>query len=302
MRLDSPLRYPGGKASLADFLARTIVLNALSGCSYFEPFAGGAGAALRLLGDGIVSELYLNDADPRITAFWQAVLHEPDRFADAIRSVPVNVEEWKRQQNICRRADTSMPFELGFSTFYLNRCNRSGILFGSAPIGGYAQAGKWKMNVRFYRKSLAARIRAVARKREYIHVTNMDAREFLVKQLPRGRERKRVFAYLDPPYYLNGNRLYLNFYEDQDHRKLSRYLQRQSMLHWVMSYDDAPFIRDLYATSTISHLSLQHSLQQKKQEQELLIAPSHVRIPDPVVPIERREEISMFAQGGGFDE
>ena len=154
------------------------------------------------------------------------------------------------------------------------------------------------MDVRFYRKSLAERVRAVARKREHIHVTNMDAREFLVKQLPRGRERKRVFTYLDPPYYSNGNRLYLNFYEDWDHRKLSRYLQRQGTLHWAMSYDDAPFIRDLYATCTISHLSLQHSLQQKKQVQELLIAPSHVRIPDPVAPIERREGIFTFAQGG----
>ena len=302
MRLNSPLRYPGGKASLATFLARTIVLNALSGCSYFEPFAGGAGAALRLLGDGVVSELHLNDVDPRISAFWQAVLHEPERFADAIRSVPVNMEEWKRQQRVYRRADTSTPFDLGFSTFYLNRCNRSGILFGSAPIGGYAQAGKWKMDVRFYRKSLAERVRAVARKREYIHVTNMDAREFLVKHLPRGRERKRVFTYLDPPYYSNGNRLYLNFYEDWDHRKLSRYLQRQGTLHWVMSYDDACFIRDLYTTCTISPLSLQHSLQQKKQAQELLIAPSHVRIPAPVVSIERRAGTSRSAQGGGFDE
>ena len=277
-------------------------MNTLSGCSYFEPFAGGAGAALRLLGDEVVSELHLNDVDPRITAFWQAVLHEPERFADAIMSVPVTMEEWKRQKNVCQHADTSTPFELGFATFYLNRCNRSGILFGSAPIGGNAQAGKWKIDVRFYRKSLAARVRAVARKREYIHVTNMDAREFLVKQLPRGRERKRVFAYLDPPYYLNGNRLYLNFYEDRDHRKLSRYLQRQGTLHWVMSYDDAPFIRDLYASCTISHLSLQHSLQQKKQAQELLIAPSHVWISNPVAPIERHEGISMFAQGGGFDE
>ena len=278
------------------------MLNDLSSCSYFEPFAGGAGAALRLLGDGVVSELHLNDVDPRITAFWQTVLHEPERFADAIMSVPVTLEEWKRQQNVCRHADTSTPFELGFATFYLNRCNRSGILFGSAPIGGYAQAGKWKMDARFYRKSLAARVRAVARKRENIHVTNMDAQEFLVKQLPRGRERKRVFAYLDPPYYLNGNRLYLNFYKDRDHRKLSRYLQRQGILYWVMSYDDAPFIRDLYATFTLSHLSLQHSLQQKKQARELLIAPSYVRIPDSVASIERREETSMFAQGGGFDE
>ena len=118
MRFDSPLRYPGGKASIAAFLARTIELNGLSGCSYLEPFAGGAGAALRLLRDGIVSELHLNDLDPRIIAFWRAVLDESERFADAVLAVPVNIEEWERQKQVYRLADQDKPFELGFATFY----------------------------------------------------------------------------------------------------------------------------------------------------------------------------------------
>ena len=97
MRYDSPLRYPGGKAKLAAFLSRTIALNDLTGCSYFEPYAGGAGAALRLLREGCVSELRLNDLDPRIAASWNAVLNETERFVEAILSVPLSVTEWKRQ-------------------------------------------------------------------------------------------------------------------------------------------------------------------------------------------------------------
>lgn len=279
MRLDSPLRYPGGKASLSDFLARTIAANGLVGCSYFEPFAGGGGAALRLLRDDVVSVLYLNDVDPCIAAFWEAVLHEPERFAEAILSVPLNIMEWKRQKIIYERADRRDLFALGFSTFYLNRCNRSGVLFGAAPIGGYAQAGDWRMDVRFNRERLAKRVRALGLQREQIHVSNMDARAFLIKYVPQGRQRTRVFVYLDPPYYSNGNRLYLNFYKDQDHRNLSRYIQRQTVLHWVMSYDDEKFIRDLYETSTVLRLPLQYSLQRKKRAQELLIAPAHVQLP-----------------------
>ena len=226
MRYDSPLRYPGGKASLADFLGRVIELNNLSGCSYFEPFAGGAGAALRLLRQNVVSELHLNDRDYRITAFWNAALNEPERFVDAILSVPVSIAEWKRQQRVYLSTDTSKPFDLGFSAFYLNRCNRSGVLSGAAPIGGYGQTGKWRIDARFYRENLAERVLAVSRKREQIHITNMDAITFLVKHLPRGHERKRVLAYLDPPYWSNGNRLYMNFYKDRDHKNLSRYIQR----------------------------------------------------------------------------
>ena len=294
MGYDSPLRYPGGKVSLAPFLTRTIELNDLSRCSYFEPYAGGAGAALRLLREGVVSELRLNDLDHRITAFWKAVLNEPQRFADAILSVPLSIAEWKRQRHICLTG-TSKPFELGFAAFYLNRCNRSGVLRGAAPIGGYSQAGEWTINARFNRENLAERIFAISRRRKQIHITNMDALDFLVEHLPCGRERKRVFAYLDPPYYSNGNRLYLNSYKSHDHKNLARYIQRQGTLKWVMSYDDTPFMREMYATCVISHFSLQYSLQRKQQARELLIAPSHVRLPASVASIDTHEDKAVSA-------
>ena len=256
---------------------RIIKLNNLTGCSYYEPFAGGAGVALRLLRENVVSEIYLNDLDPRITAFWWAVLNESERFAKAIMSVPLSTEEWRNQQQTCLRCDEDESFELGFAAFYLNRCNRSGVLIESAPIGGYAQAGKWRIDARFKRENLAERVRLIAQQRERIHVTKMDARSFLVKHLPRGLGRQRVFAYLDPPYYFNSNRLYLNSYDDRDHRNLARYMQRQRTLKWVMSYDDAHFIRGLYESCVISDFSLQYSLQRKRQARELLIAPRHVR-------------------------
>ncbi len=290
MRFNSPLRYPGGKASLAAFLARTIELNDLTGCSYFEPFAGGAGAALHLLRKDVVSDIHLNDLDPRIAAFWRSALDEPERFADTIRSIPVDIAEWERQQRICRQSDTSKLFELGFSAFYMNRCNRSGVLLGAAPIGGREQAGKWRINARFNRESLTKRILAIARRRGQIHITNMDAHAFLVKHLPRGRERKRVFAYLDPPYYSNGKRLYMNSYSSRDHKAFARYIRRQDSLTWVMSYDNELFIKNLYAKFVVSHYSLQYSLQRKQRTQELLIVPPHVQLPvDVAPPLETQE-------------
>ena len=94
----SPLRYPGGKGFISPYLQRVIDLNGLNGCAYYEPFAGGAGAALRLLVHGVVSEVHLNDLDVRIASFWQAVLNEPERFANTIMTVPLNVDEWHRQK------------------------------------------------------------------------------------------------------------------------------------------------------------------------------------------------------------
>ena len=48
MNLRTPLRYPGGKRKLADFMARLISSNGLNGCDYVEPYAGGAGLAIEL--------------------------------------------------------------------------------------------------------------------------------------------------------------------------------------------------------------------------------------------------------------
>lgn len=280
-KFDSPLRYPGGKAALAPFLAKTIAMNDLDGCAYYEPFAGGAGAALRLLREEAVSCVHINDLDPRIAAFWQAALGQSERFADAITSVKLNVQEWKRQREVYLRKDSSKPFELGFATFYLNRCNRAGILFGAAPIGGYEQAGKWTLSARFYRETLAKRVCDLGGRAAQIHVSNMDAGRFLVEKLPRGRDRTRVFAYLDPPYWEKGGRLYFSSYSPKDHKALARYMQRQKTLKWVMSYDNAEEIRQIYADSSISHLSVRYSLSRAGGEKELLIVPEHLQLPTP---------------------
>ena len=277
----SPLRYPGGKAALADFLADTIEFNGLAGCSYFEPFAGGAGAALRLLMGGVVSEVHLNDLDPRIFAFWKAALCEPDRFVDAIMAIPLTVAEWYRQREICRLASASQPFELGFATFFLNRCNRSGVISGAAPIGGYSQSGNWKIDARFNRIGLSKRIRDLAKHGDRIHVTGMDACEFLRARLPRSRQLRECFVYLDPPYYAKGSRLYFDACGDEDHRRIADFVTKHEALRWIVSYDDSEFIRELYQSCRISDLSVRYSLQIKRQANELLIRPPYVRLPPP---------------------
>ena len=165
---------------------------------YLEPFAGGAGAALQLLVDDVVSELVLNDADPRIHAFWLAALNESERFADAILAVPLTIDEWKRQREVCSSSNKSNQFALGFATFYLNRCNRSGIILGAAPIGGYEQNGDWKISARFYRQTLAKRVLALGEMRSRIRVTNFDASQFLRLYLPNPKHGEDAFTYLDP--------------------------------------------------------------------------------------------------------
>jgi hypothetical protein len=85
---------------LAGFLADVMKLNDLRGCAYYEPYAGGAGAALSLLLDDVVSKIFINDADGRVNAFWASVLDESERFVDRVLTAPLTMEEWYRQREV----------------------------------------------------------------------------------------------------------------------------------------------------------------------------------------------------------
>ena len=78
----SPLRYPGGKSRLANFMKLVIQTNNLQGGVYVEPFVGGAGVALALLLDGYVEQIIINDIDISVYAFWHTVLHHSEALCE----------------------------------------------------------------------------------------------------------------------------------------------------------------------------------------------------------------------------
>ena len=270
MRIDSPLRYPGGKRFLTGRIAQLISQNGMKNQPYCEPFSGGAAVGLTMLNNMTISRFHLNDLDTPLYLFWKAVLDDTENLISAIRNTPVDIPEWRRQREIHQRADASNPFELGFATFFMNRCNRSGISQAS-PIGGYAQKGKWKVDARFNRRTLEQRVQRVAEMRDRIQLTNLDAIELM-----EGLEPCGTFVYLDPPYCSNGERLYQHSYKQQDHRKLAEYVLTHPGLAWAMSYDKHPLTQELYAECQIEKIVLGYSLQKKRVEQEILIIPNHM--------------------------
>lgn len=276
----SPLRYPGGKGAFLFFFSELIEINGLKRGIYFEPFAGGAGVGLGLLQNGLVSEIVLNDADYHIFCFWFSVLNENQRFLDRINEVNLNIDEWKKQRNVYENIEKYSIFEIGFSTFFLNRCNRSGILVGAGPIGGHNQTGKWRLDARFNKKTLINRIANIGNLRDRISFYNMDAIEFLKEKLPQNNLRKNVLVYLDPPYISAGDKLYLNFYNDKDHRQLANYLTSQKKLNWIVTYDNDHIIQNLYQKYSKWLFSLRYSLQAKQKGTELLIMSNNLRFPD----------------------
>jgi len=270
MRHPSPLRYPGGKAALTPFLAQTIKANGLPDCIYVEPFAGGAGAALSLLFSEEVSEIHLNDKDRRIYSLWKSILDEPEAFIGLLDRIPVSVGAWRRQRTILRNHRSHSPLEVGFATFYLNRCNHSGVLNGG-PIGGLRQDGDYRIDVRFNKAELRRRIEKIVLYRERIKITNMDALVLMRRLGAKEHLLDRYLIYLDPPYFAKAERLYPLYYSEEDHKALAHYIARQKTLRWLISYDDAPTIRKLYQMKKI-RLKKKYSLRSARIGRELIIS------------------------------
>ena len=272
----SPLRYPGGKALMTPFLVDLFRENGLQHILYAEPYAGGAGAAINLLLNGYVNEIIINDANIGIYSFWSALVTESDRFIQTINSIPVTLSEWYKQREILQKS-TKPSFELGVATFFMSRTNRSGVLFGGA-LGGSAEEkqrnAKYKIDCRFNKQNLIQRLEIIAENRTRIRVTNEDAL-CLLKQLD-----NNVFVYLDPPYYVKGKSLYMNHYTDRDHEELAQYLQNGAYFNWVLSYDDVPQIRKMYANYDLYRFPLKYTVSKKQIGYELLTHSSNLQFPE----------------------
>lgn len=266
----SPLRYPGGKTAYAPMLRQIIKDNKLQKCNYIEPFAGGGGAAISLLLSGDVGKIWLNDLDYSIFAFWKAILKHTDEFIAMIRSKRISMNEWKRQREVHRSGETNV-LARGFASFYLNRCNRAGILWAN-PVGGLNQSGDYKLNARFQKKALIEKIRIIADRKELITVSNYDAVTLLRHHLPK---TTNTLVYFDPPYYQKGGLLYLNHYTPEDHSRLSKAIQA-CKLPWLLSYDDKPEIMKLYSGVNMYRRGLRYSIATPSIGSELIISDLHM--------------------------
>ncbi|WP_082222116.1 DNA adenine methylase [Mesorhizobium loti] len=253
--LASPLRYPGGKAKLFNLFANLLQHNRIVDCHYCEPYAGGAGLALKLLSTGLVERISLNDVDDSIWAFWVSALTYNREMCRLTETATLTIDEWHRQREIWRTKDTSDPLALGFATFYLNRTNRSGIIEGAGPVGGYAQAGIWRLDARFDRDKQSASIRALAPFQSRIAVSRLDALDFLATSLT----DPAALTYLDPPYYVKGSKLYRNAYVHNDHVAVKNAVDNYRESRWIVSYDAVTPILDIYSGFEPIFYSLHYS-------------------------------------------
>lgn len=275
-RYRTPLRYPGGKQKLTPFIREILKENDCIGGDYVEPYAGGAGVALELLLDGHVKHIHLNDSFYPLFAFWNSILTQPEAFCRLIFTASLTIDEWKKRRTLVREPERHSELEVGFSMFFLNRCNRSGVLSGGV-IGGLNQVGQWKIDARFTRNELIRRIESIAEKRESITLTNLDAETYISKNIP--KLPRKTFVYCDPPYFEKSGRLYTNVYKPEDHVRVANLIQEKLRRKWIVSYDGVFEILSYYAKRKAFLYDLQYNASKVYKGREVFIFSDEIRIP-----------------------
>lgn len=274
----SPLRYPGGKAKFYNNIIKIFNDNNIKKPVYCEAFAGGAGLALLLLKNNIVDKLILNDIDKSIYCFWKSILDFNKEFCEMINSVNIDLVEREIQKKIQKDKDIldltkkSDILKLGFSTFFLNRVNRSGII-RAGVIGGIEQNGNYKMDCRFNKNNLIERIKEINKYKKKIEFYNLDVIDFLKKI----ENKKKIFIFFDPPYFQKGKDLYTNFYMIEDHINLAKHISNLKQ-DWITTYDNTEEIKKIYSEFQIKEFDILYSLEKKRKAKEILICKKNLII------------------------
>ncbi len=278
-RFPSPLRYPGGKGKIANYLKLVFLQNGLTGSEYVEPYAGGASAALTLLYEEYVSCIHINDINRSLHAFWDCVLNDTDSLCRKISRTEVSLTQWCRQRRVQEAAQPD-PIDLAFSTFFLNRTNRSGIIWGGV-IGGKQQDGPWKLDARYNKQDLIRRIEKVARYRTRIALSRVDAATYIEKVI--STLGPRILTYFDPPYYVKGEGLYEHFYQHEDHVRIARLVQALPT-PWIVSYDAHPALKRLYDGCEKLAYDLSYSAGDRYRGSEIMFFSSGITRPKVASP------------------
>ena len=212
-----------------------------------SPFIGGGSIELQAASSGV--RVYGYDAFSPLVDFWQALLKDPVALSNAVLSFyPMLPEMYKELRTSFDESGWAGidAAERAARYYAMNRSSFSGIgIYGS---------GMSPKTERFQR----AHIEHLAKfSLPRLSVDLADFRESLA-------QHPNTFAYCDPPYFLDGKKLYGKLHDDFDHQELARQLKSRS--RWLLSYDDCAEVRELYSDFRIEVVSWSYGMASTKKD------------------------------------
>ncbi|WP_138499763.1 DNA adenine methylase [Nostoc sp. PA-18-2419] len=252
--LKSPLRYPGGKSKAINQIVEYLPENF---SEFREPFVGGGSVFIYLKQKFPNIKIWINDLNCELFLFWKFAQSDIAQLVKEIRYIKVKYTNGKSLYTELTSIDVNnlSDFERAVRFFVLNRITFS----GTVESGGFSQEAFHK---RFTDSSIERLEKLENILEKNVIITNLDYSYLLQK------EGKKVFLFLDPPYfsaiksklYGKDGDLHISF----QHQRFAELLQ--SCHHrWLITYDDSPQIRENFQWVNISEWELQYGMNNYKQ-------------------------------------
>lgn len=276
MKIISPLRYPGSKRKLFNYLEKVLNCNGFSPQILIEPFVGGGSIFLNFLHHHKTAKAVIADKDELIYSFWKTLFSEPEYLISFLKKTKVNLKNFDHYRYISLHTEEFNRKKLAEACLFLNRTSFSGILNNSAgPIGGRGQKSAYKIDCRFGRENLIRKIRDISKFKNRVVVLPYSWEDTLKHVITEKRyNRKELLFYFDPPFYRKADQLYRHHFDITSHKKLRDRLIKLKQ-SWILSYDRVKEIESLYSNFKRIYVSMPYSINSpaKRLEKEFIITP-----------------------------
>lgn len=223
---------------------------------YREPFVGGGSFFIYLKQKRPNLKVWINDLNLELYYFWKYAQIDSEKLAREVLKIKSERRNGQElfDELLGTNTDSLTEFERAVRFFVLNRITFSGVV----ESGGYSRHA---FESRFTISSIE-RLSNLGRVLEGVKITHLDYRKLLENG------DKRVFTYLDPPYFkATKSRLYgrngvlhINFNHDEFAHEM-----RKCKHSWLITYDDSPEIRKNFSFAKIYEWELQYGMNNYKQ-------------------------------------
>jgi DNA adenine methylase len=273
--------YPGGKSKLRKPILAAIqnMVHKHNLTEYREPFFGGGAIGLEVLEKiPAIEYIAINDFDPAVASLWTAVIQLPDQLIQVVKTFSPSVQAFNSFKSKLLQLNTAtfqnnpaQILDIALMKLALHQMSYSGLgTKAGGPMGGQNPTDPAAIACRWSPAHLEKEILKTSRLISSRAVTTGGCMSQDFSDLFAGDP---AMIYLDPPYFEQGGNLYQHAFSSRDHLRLAKLLQ-ETQHQWLLSYDDCPFIRDLYRDwATIQSIEMTCTINGSNPKSELLISP-----------------------------
>jgi len=253
-RVESPLRYPGGKTRALSKILRFIP-NHFS--EYREPFLGGGSVFIAVKQLHPNAAYKLNDLNHDLYCFWSVVQRNVDELINEVLRIRNTCKDGRELYVRSARSKNTDDFHRAVRFYILNRITYS----GTVDSGGYSTEAFAKR----FTLSCIEKLKPLSNLLRGVEITNKSYENLLFEK------GKDVFIYLDPPYWRSKkSKLYGkngDLHKSFDHKQFAKNVKKCGH-KWLVTCDDSDVMRELFrfANTHIYPWEMQYGMNNVKKQ------------------------------------